>query len=217
MKTSDQLEPNMFVIFGGAGDLTWRKLMPALFDLSQNRSMPGAFRDYRGGPRRTQRGALRKRLQRASTKFARAGKVPSKEWNEFAKHIRYLHGDFKSHATYTELASSATGWKRSGEPRPSAFSTWPRRPSCSARFPPSSTCRPGGRPGMLAHRHREAHRVRPGVRAGAEPHARQRFRANRRSSASTITWARRPCRTFWRSVSPIRCSSRSGTGATWTT
>ena len=43
MRTNDQLEPTVFVIFGGAGDLTWRKLVPALFDLSQDRSMPADF------------------------------------------------------------------------------------------------------------------------------------------------------------------------------
>ena len=43
MKTNDQLEPTVFVIFGGAGDLTWRKLVPALFDLSQDRSLPAQF------------------------------------------------------------------------------------------------------------------------------------------------------------------------------
>ena len=43
MKSNDQLEPTVFVIFGGAGDLTWRKLVPALFDLSQDRSMPAYF------------------------------------------------------------------------------------------------------------------------------------------------------------------------------
>ena len=51
MKTNDQLEPTVFVIFGGAGDLTWRKLVPALFDLSQDRSMPADFSDHRGGSR----------------------------------------------------------------------------------------------------------------------------------------------------------------------
>lgn len=33
----------MFAIFGGAGDLTWRKLVPALFDLAQDRSLPEKF------------------------------------------------------------------------------------------------------------------------------------------------------------------------------
>jgi len=43
VKTNDDLQPTGFVIFGGAGDLTWKKLVPALFDLSQDRSMPAAF------------------------------------------------------------------------------------------------------------------------------------------------------------------------------
>ena len=38
-----------------------------------------------------------------------------------------------------------------------------------------------------------------------------------RSSASTITWARRRCRTSWRSASPTASSSRSGTATTSTT
>ena len=42
-KTNDQLEPTVFAIFGGAGDLAWRKLVPALFDLSQDRSLPLRF------------------------------------------------------------------------------------------------------------------------------------------------------------------------------
>ena len=29
MKPNEPLEPTVFVIFGGAGDLTWRKLVPA--------------------------------------------------------------------------------------------------------------------------------------------------------------------------------------------
>ena len=43
MTTNTQLEPTVFAIFGGAGDLTWRKLIPALFDLSQDRSLPDRF------------------------------------------------------------------------------------------------------------------------------------------------------------------------------
>jgi glucose-6-phosphate 1-dehydrogenase len=33
----------VFIIFGGAGDLAWWKLAPALFDLTQHRSMPADF------------------------------------------------------------------------------------------------------------------------------------------------------------------------------
>jgi len=43
MPPIDKLEPTILVIFGGTGDLTWRKLIPALFDLSQDRSLPEDF------------------------------------------------------------------------------------------------------------------------------------------------------------------------------
>jgi glucose-6-phosphate 1-dehydrogenase len=35
--------PTVFVIFGGTGDLTWRKLAPSLFDLHQDGRMPKQF------------------------------------------------------------------------------------------------------------------------------------------------------------------------------
>ena len=104
MKTNDQLEPNIFVIFGGAGDLTWRKLMPALFDLSQSHSIPVHFSIIAVDRVELSQDTLRKRLHEGIKKFAGSGKTAVKEWNEFSRHIHYLQGDFKSHATYTELS-----------------------------------------------------------------------------------------------------------------
>ena len=84
MKTTDQLEPNIFVIFGGAGDLTWRKLMPALFDLSQrSRVFRLILRSSRWIESNSAMDGLRKRLHEGVRKFARSGKAPAKEWNEF--------------------------------------------------------------------------------------------------------------------------------------
>ena len=51
---------------------------------------------------------------------------------------------------------------------------------------------------------------------GAQPRACCRCSASTRSSASTITWARRPSRTSWPSASPTACSSRCGTATTST-
>ena len=90
MKTNDRLEPNIFVIFGGAGDLTWRKLMPALFDLSQSHSIPEHFCIIAVDRVELSEDALRKRLHEGVRKFARSGKTAVLEWNEFSRHIRYL-------------------------------------------------------------------------------------------------------------------------------
>ena len=112
MQTNDQLAPNIFVIFGGAGDLTWRKLMPALFDLSQSHSIPVHFSIIAVDRVALSVDALRKRLHEGVRKFARSGKAPVKEWNEFSPHIRYLQGDFKSDATYKELSDQCVSLEK---------------------------------------------------------------------------------------------------------
>jgi len=110
--STDQLSPNIFVIFGGAGDLTWRKLMPALFDLSQSRSIPLHFAIVAVDRVEIGEEALRKRFQEGVKKFARAGKAASKEWHEFSQHIHYLQGDFKGKATYKELSDRCDAFEK---------------------------------------------------------------------------------------------------------
>src|ERR1039457_3016959 len=99
MKTNDQLEPTVFVIFGGAGDLTWRKLVPALFDLSQDRSMPADFSVIAVDRVVMSDEKLRQRLHNGVNQFSRFGKAKDAAWNQFAKHISYQQGDFQKQAT----------------------------------------------------------------------------------------------------------------------
>ena len=101
--TNDQFEPTVFVIFGGAGDLTWRKLMPALFDLSHDRSMPAHFSVIAVDRVESSDEKLRGRLCEGVKKFSRQGKVTTAEWAQFAAHIRYQQGDFKKLQTYRAL------------------------------------------------------------------------------------------------------------------
>jgi glucose-6-phosphate 1-dehydrogenase len=101
MKTNDQLEPTVFVIFGGAGDLTWRKLVPAMFDLSQDRSTPTHFSIITVDRVALSDEKLRRRLHDGVKKFSRQGIVKAAEWSEFARHIRYQQGDFKKQAAET--------------------------------------------------------------------------------------------------------------------
>ncbi|MGB7630770.1 MAG: glucose-6-phosphate dehydrogenase [Candidatus Deferrimicrobium sp.] len=103
MKTKDKLEPTVFVIFGGAGDLTWRKLVPALFDLSRDRSMPADFSVIAVDRVELSDEKLRRRFHDGVRKFSRQGRVKTAEWGKFARHIRYQQGDFKELQTYTAL------------------------------------------------------------------------------------------------------------------
>ena len=70
MTINDRLEPNIFVIFGGAGDLTSRKLMPAMFDLSQSHAIPAHFSIIAVDRVEIGEDAFRKRLYEGVRKFA---------------------------------------------------------------------------------------------------------------------------------------------------
>jgi len=103
MSSNDQLGPTVFVIFGGAGDLTCRKLIPALFDLAQDRGLPAQFEIIAVDRVRMGDDALRRRLHEGVNQFSRFGKAKPAAWNQFAKHIHYQQGDFKKLPTYTSL------------------------------------------------------------------------------------------------------------------
>jgi glucose-6-phosphate 1-dehydrogenase len=103
MRTNDRLEPTVFIIFGGAGDLTWRKLIPALFDLSQDRSMPSDFSVIVVDRAELNDEKLRRRLHDGVKKFSRQKTIKAGVWSEFARHICYQQGDFKKLQTYTAL------------------------------------------------------------------------------------------------------------------
>jgi glucose-6-phosphate 1-dehydrogenase len=133
MKTSDGLEPNIFVIFGGAGDLAWRKLIPALFDLAQDRSQPAQFAIIAVDRIKLGDAALRRRWHDGVNQFSRFGKAKTAAWNLFAQHIHYQHGDFKQPSTYAALGRQCTKLEKQWGAKPGAFSTWPHRRACSVK------------------------------------------------------------------------------------
>ena len=112
MKTNDQPDPNQFVIFGGGGDLTWRKLVPALFDLSQDRSMPADFSIIAVDRVAMSDEKLRQRLHAGVSQFSRFGKPKPAAWNQFARHIQYQQGDFKKPQTYSALGAQCSAMEK---------------------------------------------------------------------------------------------------------
>jgi glucose-6-phosphate 1-dehydrogenase len=103
MNVNDQLEPTVFAIFGGTGDLTWRKLVPALFDLSRDGSLPPHFSVIVLGRGKIAEDKLRHHLREGVSQFSRRGKVKAEKWNQFANHVHYLQGDYKKLQTYSTL------------------------------------------------------------------------------------------------------------------
>ena len=110
-----QTIPTIIVIFGGTGDLTWRKLVPSLFDLRQDGRMPKQFAIIAFGRSSFTDANLRGRYLQGVKRFSRKGKVKSRDWNDFADHLTYQQGDYSDPAPYASLekrcASLEKEWK----------------------------------------------------------------------------------------------------------
>ncbi len=103
MIKDNKIEPVVFVIFGGAGDLTWRKLLPALYDLSADLKLKRNLSIIVIDRAALSNDEIRKRLHDGVNKFSRTGTVAESSWNKFAKNIFYQQGDFRKIGTYTVL------------------------------------------------------------------------------------------------------------------
>ena len=107
MKNKPKLLPTSLVIFGAAGDLTWRKLVPALYDLFLDELLPDKFAIFGVDGRPISADDWRKRLHDGVDQFSRHGEIDSKKWKDFASHlVDCLTGDFTKAETFEALAKS---------------------------------------------------------------------------------------------------------------
>jgi glucose-6-phosphate 1-dehydrogenase len=105
MKNKIQLPSTALVIFGAAGDLAWRKLVPALFDLYLDDLLPDAFAIIGVDGKDITVDDWRTRLESGVKQFARHHNVGSGKWKDFAVHlVDCLTGDFMSADTFNTLA-----------------------------------------------------------------------------------------------------------------
>ena len=90
MGTDYRPEPTVFVIFGGAGDLSWRKLIPALHNLYLDNWLPEKFLVIGTGHRHTSDEDFRRHLREGVDKFSRRGKTTDEA-------VARLRGAFELH------------------------------------------------------------------------------------------------------------------------
>jgi glucose-6-phosphate 1-dehydrogenase len=95
-------EPGAMVIFGASGDLTARKLVPALYDLAAQRRLPMEFAVVGISRTEMSHDEFRKKL-RGALDEQRPGEVSGDVWNSFCGGVFYLSGDSKKAETYREL------------------------------------------------------------------------------------------------------------------
>jgi glucose-6-phosphate 1-dehydrogenase len=106
LRISRTPEPCTMVIFGASGDLTSRKLVPALYNLARERRLPGGF-SVIGFARREWDGEQFRELLRAGVDAnSRNGAVDPALWDSFAAGISYHRGRFDDPHAYAALAEA---------------------------------------------------------------------------------------------------------------
>jgi glucose-6-phosphate 1-dehydrogenase len=91
------------VIFGASGDLTRRKLMPALYSLAFARALPGGFSVVGISRRDATDESFRADMHEAVRRFARLKPIDEALWADFERGLTYVRGAASDPATYESL------------------------------------------------------------------------------------------------------------------
>ncbi|MBA3247176.1 MAG: glucose-6-phosphate dehydrogenase, partial [Pyrinomonadaceae bacterium] len=97
-------EPCTVVIFGASGDLTKRKLVPALYRLVQERLVPAEFGIVGVARSPMSNEEFRTKMKDAIVQFSEAKRVDDEVWNSFAQGLYYLPVDIGTADDYRKLS-----------------------------------------------------------------------------------------------------------------
>jgi glucose-6-phosphate 1-dehydrogenase len=104
MKPYKQPEPTVLIIFGGGGDLSWRKLMPAMYSLYIDKWLGEKFQIIALDAKKMTKTKYRDHLRNGVNKFSRNGRTERKLWDAFASKIDYKNADFNDLSSFQRLA-----------------------------------------------------------------------------------------------------------------
>lgn len=106
------IEPTILTIFGSMGDLTWRKLAPALYNLLLDEQLPERFAVIGLDMKEVSSDEFRLRLRDGANGFCACGGVAEKTWKKFSTNMSYISGDFANPATYKELINQLKDYEK---------------------------------------------------------------------------------------------------------
>jgi glucose-6-phosphate 1-dehydrogenase len=96
-------DPLVMVIFGATGDLSGRKLLPALYNLSKQRLLPAGFAIVGAAIDDLTDDAFRKHAAEVITKYSRTQPVDTEVLQSFLQFVFYVKVDFSKPADFKTL------------------------------------------------------------------------------------------------------------------
>src|SRR5438309_227414 len=103
LRIKQSVEPCVMVIFGATGDLTHRKLLPALYNLALEHPLPAGFSIVGFARRHYSDEEFRQQALESINAYSRQKPVNLQVWDSFAAGIRYLQSDFHEPEGYERL------------------------------------------------------------------------------------------------------------------
>jgi glucose-6-phosphate 1-dehydrogenase len=97
-------EPCVVVIFGASGDLTKRKLVPALYRLTQEKLLPAEFAIVGFSRTPKSHDQFRADMRKAVETYSASASVDEEVWHSFAQGIFYTAGDINDPAAYKRMS-----------------------------------------------------------------------------------------------------------------
>ncbi len=103
MRLQPTAPPCVVVIFGATGDLSRRKLLPALYNLFQQRLVPSEFAILGTARHALSDEEFRAQMKDAVIEFASGEQLDETAWQNFSQRIFYETGDLNEAGTYESL------------------------------------------------------------------------------------------------------------------
>lgn len=112
MESAKKTNPIIIVILGATGDLTWRKLIPAIYNLYLDKWIPNNFAVIGVSRMKMSEAEFQQRLHEGVDKFSRRGKSKKKEWTDFEKCLVYQKGEFNDDTTYSAIKKQIKAYEK---------------------------------------------------------------------------------------------------------
>lgn len=102
-RTKKGVESCILVIFGATGDLTSRKLMPALYNMAREGQLPSHFACVGFARREKTHETMRQEMREAVNQYSRVRPVNDEVWNAFSGQLFYHRSEFDEEEGYERL------------------------------------------------------------------------------------------------------------------
>lgn len=109
MTNGKKADPTIIIIFGGTGDLTKRKLIPAFYNLFLDNSMPDRFAILGLGRTPLNDEDYRNELSEGLNAFSRR-KPDDGQWEKFKSSVFYFPANINDEASYQQLTGILSGF-----------------------------------------------------------------------------------------------------------